>query len=382
MTDTPALPPGMRPLPDFDGARDHAGPQDRLRDVRRRALALRERMMAEPPVPYYRSLDLIRAPYPTYYAYSGVFAHRGFKFPLVHLLNRLFVVQYHDHDGVLRTLLMSPSDHEGNRETPFFKQLARAMPRWADRVFAPQYHTVPSALAACGLKPEDVDYLSYDHLHTQEVRRWLGAPGQPALFPRARLLVHRQEWASTQALLPLQAQWYCPNGIAGIPAERVVCFDGSLSLGPGVALVHTPGHTEGNHSLAVRTPDGIRVTSENGVGADAYEPKHSRINAVRRHALASGMEVILNGNTLEGSNDQYISMVLEKTLAGPSANPDYPNCATSSERTPFWLFPGEPVSHLFGQVAFGAPVSGRGQGHDPHPSEAVVGFEGRQHTGA
>ncbi len=303
---------------------------------------------------YYRSLTFLRAPYPTYYAYSGVFAQSGFKFPMVHLLNRLFVVQYNDHEGVLRTLLMSPSDHEGNLETPFFKQLAQSVPQWESRMFAPQYRTVPIALAECGLGPEDVDYISYDHLHTQEVRRWLGTAEQTALFPRAKLLVHRQEWASTLDLLPLQAQWYCPDGIAGIPRERVVCFDGSLSLGPGVALVHTPGHTEGNHSLAVRTPDGLRVTSENGVGVDAYEPKNSRINAVRRHARRNDVEVILNGNTLEGSNDQYISMVLEKTLAGPSVHPDFPNCVTSSERTPFWLFPGEPVSHLFGEATFGA----------------------------
>ncbi|TAL21438.1 MAG: hypothetical protein EPO01_11145 [Aquabacterium sp.] len=352
MTST-ALPAGMLALDDFDGARDAASPQDRLREVRRRAAALRERMMDAPPVHHYRSIDLIRTPYPTYYAYTGVFADKGFKFPLVHLLNRMFVVQYADHEGALRTLLMSPSDHEGNRETPFFKRLARQVPQWAQRFLAPVYATVESALAACGLQPADVDYVSYDHLHTQELRRWLGGTGHQAVFPRAKLLVHRQEWASTLALLPLQADWYCPGGIAGIPVERVVRFDTSLSLGPGVALVHTPGHTEGNHSLAARVPDGIRVTSENGVGVDAYEPKHSRIDAVRRYALASGVEVILNGNTLEGSNDQYISMVLEKTLAGPSAHPDYPNCAASSERTPFWLFPGERVSHLFGEAAFG-----------------------------
>ena len=345
------FPAGMRALPDFDGARDAAAPQDRLRAVRLRAQALRERMLSEPEVLCWRSFDLIRAPYPTYYAFSGVFADRGFKFPFVHLLNRLFVVQYHDHDGVLRTLLMSPTDPQANRETPFFKRLADMAPAWIQPLVAPQYNSVESVLATCGLRPEDIDYISYDHLHTQDVRRWLAGP--TPYFPNAKLLVHRQEWASTLALLPLQAEWYCPNGIAGIPAERVVAFEGSLSLGPGVALVHTPGHTEGNHSLAARVPDGIRVTSENGVGVDAYEPKNSRINAVRRHALSTGKEVILNGNTLEGSNDQYISMVLEKTLAGPSINPDYPNCASSSERTPYWLFPGDVVSHLFGEAHFG-----------------------------
>jgi len=351
--DTMPLPAGMKALTDFDHARESTSPQARLEEVRRRAQALRERMMAEPEVLFYRSFDLIRAPYPTYYAFSGVFAHKGFKFPLVHLLNRLFVVQYRDHDGVVRTLMLSPTDHEANRETPFFKRLAQSVPRSLNSVFAPQYHTVQSALLECGIQPDQVDYISYDHLHTQDVRRWLGSHGTPGYFPKAKLLVHRQEWASTQHLLPIQADWYCPQGIDGIALERVITFDRSLSLGPGLALVHTPGHTEGNHSMAARVPDGIRVTSENGVGVDAYEPKHSRINAVRKHALSTGVEVILNGNTLEGSNDQYISMVLEKTLAGPSANPAYPNCATSSERTPFWLFPGDVASHLFGEAHFG-----------------------------
>jgi hypothetical protein len=47
----------------------------------------------------------------------------------------------------------------------------------------------------------------------------------------------------------------------------------AYNLVRGVALVHSKGHTEGNHSLVARVRDGIRVTSENGIGADAYEPK-------------------------------------------------------------------------------------------------------------
>jgi len=120
--------------------------------------------------------------------------------------------------------------------------------------------------------------------------------------------------------------------------------------------VHSKGHTEGNHSLVARVRDGIRVTSENGIGADAYEPKNSRINSVRRYAQSTGVEVILNGNTLEGSNDQYISMVMEKTIAGRSANPEYPNCASSSEATPHWLMPQQESSYLIGEAEFGALV--------------------------
>lgn len=350
------LPTGMHSFDDLSHYRQHARPQDRLSAVRKAASAFRERFLDEPEVLFYQSIDLIRVPYPTWYGYSGVYTQSAFRFPYIHILNRLFIVQYLDLEGAVKTLLFSPSDVEGNRETPFFKRLTDKfhLPRKAQNVMAPLYHTVESALADAGIRPEDVDYISYDHLHTQDVRRWLGSHGQPGYFPKAKLLVHRQEWQSTSALLPCQADWYCPQGIEGVNSQRVVLFDNSLQLGRGVALLHTPGHTEGNHSLAVRVPDGIRVTSENGVGADAYAPLNSRINAVRRYAQSTGMEVILNGNTLEGSNDQYLSMVLEKTVAGPSRNPDFPNCATSSEATPYWMIPGQESSFLMGAARFGS----------------------------
>lgn len=353
-----SLPSGMRAITDFNGARNDPQPQARLAEVRKRAQAFRERFLAEPTVRFYKSINLVRVPYPAWYAYSGVFAQSAYKFPLVHILNRLFVVQYEDFDRQLRTLLFSPSDLTGNRETPFFKRLAEAFPgpRFMQDLLAPVFRDVVQALDEIGLSPDQVDYISYDHLHTQEVRGWLGTTNQPGFFPKAKLLVHRQEWLSTQTLLPCQADWYCPGGIAGLPADRVLQFDGSLQLGRGLALLHTPGHTEGNHSLVARVPDGIRVTSENGVGADAYAPQNSRVNAIRRYAKATGVEVILNGNTLEGSNDQYISMVMEKTIAGPSAHPDYPNCASSSECTPSWITPGHRTSHLIGEAEFGSLV--------------------------
>lgn len=56
--------PALRPITDFDGARDFARPADRLAGVRRQARAFREKMLAGKPVLYYRSFDLIRVPYP------------------------------------------------------------------------------------------------------------------------------------------------------------------------------------------------------------------------------------------------------------------------------------------------------------------------------
>ena len=347
---------GMKAIHDFDDVRQSPLPQERLKAARKQASAFRERFMDEAPVQFYQSADMVRVPYPTWYAYSGVYTQSTYKFPYIHILNRIFIVQYHDFSGELKTLLFSPSDIEADRETPFFKRLTDKMPSWSplEGVVAPIIRDVTGALAEVGLSPEDVDYISYDHLHTQDVRRWLGTKDKAAYFPNAKLLVHEQEWLSTTSLLPVQADWYCPNGIEGVDPDKVIKFTGSIQLGEGVALVHTPGHTEGNHSLVARVPDGIRVTSENGVGADAYAPMNSKVNAIRRYAKDTGIEVILNGNTLEDSNEQYISMVIEKTIAGPSKNPDFPNCASSSEATPYWLIPGHKVSHLIGEAKFGS----------------------------
>ena len=82
-----------------------------------------------------------------------------------------------------------------------------------------------------------------------------------------------------------------------------------------MALVWTPGHTDGNHSLCINTEDGVWVSSENGVAADSWHPHLSKIPGVRKTAEFFGREVILNSNTLEDSIDQYDSMLKEKALA-------------------------------------------------------------------
>jgi hypothetical protein len=348
--------PVIRPIDHFAGARDAAGPEDRLREVRRRARRLREELLSAPPVSCYRSRGLVRVPYPTRYGLRDAF--RG-PTPFMHIVNRVFIVQF-EAEGAMRTLLVSPSDVRANAETPFFKRLGGSfgpLQEAGRRLVAPELGTVQAHLAEAGLLPEDIDYITYDHLHTQDVRRWLGSRGAPGLFPRAKLLVMQKEWHSALALSPPQRDWYCPGGIDGVDPARVVLLDGDVMLGKNVALLHTPGHTEGNHSIVVRTSDGIFVTSENGIGPDAYAPSASRIPGVARYAAETGMEVVLNGNTLERGLDQYISMVQEKEIAGPSRqNPDFPNMVCSSELGAHWLFPGLRPTFSFGDLTLGAPV--------------------------
>ena len=111
---------GMKAIHDFDDVRQSPLPQERLKAARKQASAFRERFMDEPPVQFYQSADMVRVPYPTWYAYSGVYTQSTYKFPYIHILNRIFIIQYHDFLGELKTLLFSPSDIEADRETPFF----------------------------------------------------------------------------------------------------------------------------------------------------------------------------------------------------------------------------------------------------------------------
>lgn len=348
--------PVLEEVDHFRGARDYGAPNRRVREVRARSERFREQMLAGETVEYFRSIELVRVPYPTKFA----FLHAAkVPTPYLHLCNRLFVVQFRSSEG-LKTLLVSPSDPEGNAETPFFKRLSRTFgpfEKYGRRLIAPVKNTVESALDEIGLAPEEVDYITYDHLHTQDIRPWLGTHGDSGYFPNAKLLVTSQEWASVHGRLPPQHQWYCPNGTNGVDPERVITFDGDIVLGESVALVRTPGHTEGNHSIVTHTPEGLFVTSENGVGPDSYAPHHSQIPGVADYADRTGMEVVLNGNTLERGIAQYISMLQERAIAGPSErNPNFPNMVCSSEFDSYWLFPGIEPTFRFGDLEFGEPV--------------------------
>jgi hypothetical protein len=329
--------PNFRALPSLAEARTERVPGLRLQQLRRAAQEAREAFVAGGPVAAVATCDLITFPYPTQFAFSGAALSPA---PYVMMKNRMQVVQFLE-EGERRTLLFNPSDYERGNAAPFYRSLRERYGNFvSDKVMSTRHGTVQSHLSALGLKPEDVDYLAFDHLHVQDVRGWLGGD-EPAFFPRAKLLVQRAEWEGAKNLHPMQEAWYVPNGTAGVPEERVVLLDGDVWLGPGAAILSTPGHTLGNMSLAVATEREVFVVSENGVATESYTPLQSSIPGVRTYAEHMGTEVVLNGNTREHSLDQYSSMVVEKLFAGRSATDGaYVNFHPSSLLTASMLAPG------------------------------------------
>ena len=330
---------GIKPFHEFDEADATLPRGKRLEAIRSAAHDFRSRFKDQGQVVGVRTVDLVSAGYPVRYAFGG--AARGALNPYINILNRLVVVQFHDFDGALKTLVWEPTVPEGSAEAPFYAQLIERYGEWlSNNVLAKEYNTVEQALGSCGLSPADVDFVSFDHLHVQDMRILMGTtqpvegelePREP-FFPNAKFLLQRKEVDTMRSVHPMQWAWYVPGGMDHVIEDNLVLLDGDVELGNGVALVWTPGHTDGNHSLCVNTSDGVWVSSENGVCADNWHPHLSKIPGVKRTARYFGREVILNSNTLEDSIDQYDSMIKEKALADPNPrDPRFLNVFPSSE---------------------------------------------------
>ncbi len=366
------LPANLTRLTELDAAWTGAGAGARLAAVRGAARRLHDRLTAAGPAVAVRTADIATFPYPTRFGLDG--AARSLL-PFVMMRNRVQLVQVRV-GGELINVLVNPTDPERSLAAPFFaQQLERYGSFVSRRVMSAQHGTAAAALAAWGVDPADIHYVTFDHLHVQDLRGLLGTivpePGQAqptrALLPNAKLLAQRVELATLEEPHPLQRHWYVEGGILGIDPHKIVALEGDYAIGAGLALVRTPGHTIGNHSVVMVTDRGVWTVSENGVAVDAYAPEASAIAGLRAHARERGVEVILNANTKEHSLDQYTSMVLEKTLADPCPDrPEFPQHFSSSEMVKHPLAPGLAPTYSHGAITHGQVVTRR----DAAPSSA------------
>lgn len=285
--------------------------------------------------------------------------------PSVWLTHRMLVVQWDEpaKEGTRRrTLLWCPSDHEATAGPA----AGRRDPTWplpAARLSRVR-GTVLGHLRALGIAPDQVDLLAFDQLQGQDLRRLVGtraaAPDLgavdgplPAWFPRATLLVDPHEWAAVAAPHPLQALWYRTTTFSDLRADRIAVVEGDVLLGPGVALVRTPGRTAGTRSLLLATDDGPWVISGNGVAADAWAPRASQLPGARRHAVAYGQEVLARSAAAAADARQYDAMALERALAGPLPDAPFPRCFPVDELTPHPLAPGLRPTHRLRRLEHG-----------------------------
>ena len=338
-------------MSEFEAIHDLWPRGDRPEAIRAAAERFRARFKEQGEVLSVQTVDLVAAGYPTNFAFGG--AAKGLN-PFVNITNRLVVVRFEDFNGNEKVLAWEPTVPEGSQEAPFYEQLLERYGEWlSNNVFATYYNDIGQALAKCGLRPEDVDYIAFDHLHVQDPRMMLGTDTQPAYYPNAKMLAQSKEVDTFKAIHPTQWAWYVEGGMDGVPDDRVILVDGDVEIGKGLAFLWTPGHTDGNMSLCINTPDGIWVSSENGVAADNWHPRLSKIPGVRKWAEFFNRDVVMNSNTLEDSLDQYDSMVKEHAVADPDPrDPRWKQVFPSSELAKFKRqWPVVPT-HFFGGIDY------------------------------
>src|SRR3954467_4845320 len=154
---------GLRPCHEFDEAHKAWPRGDRPAALREAAQEFRGRFKEQGQIRAVRTIDLASAGYPTAFALGG--AARGLN-PLVNIRNRLGIVPFEDFDGELKKLGGEPTIPEGSVGAPFYEQLLeRYGETLAYKVFGKIFNSVDDGLRMCGLTREDVDFVSFDHLH-------------------------------------------------------------------------------------------------------------------------------------------------------------------------------------------------------------------------
>lgn len=348
--------PWVRTIHHLDEARAVRSAGRRLEEMRRAAERLGDELRDGPKVLCVRTLPVSDLIYPAKYAFQTALR---VPFPYVTMRHRCLFVQV-EAEGAVRNILFNPTDRQSSRETPFFKQILERF-GWAEDILGKPFGTVEDGLRKLGVAPEDIDVIAFDHFHTQDLRPTLGTTRGdglrgplPARFPNAKLLAPRAEWEDWDRLHPMQRAWFIRDGKKDVPQDRVVLTDADLWLGAGCLLLRTPGHTSGNQTLFVHADGGVFGCSENGTSADSWSPYESRLPGLRSFARAYDVEVVLNSNTPEMGAEQYISMVLERTIVDrvPEA-PAFVQMFPSSEVTPSPVAPGLRPSMIFGERTSG-----------------------------
>ncbi|MEZ4374278.1 MAG: hypothetical protein R3B07_25890 [Polyangiaceae bacterium] len=342
---------GLERLDCFDAAWQVSGHGPKLKAIRKAAFALRERFAAGPRVVAVRTLPVATLAYPTKYAFWSASL---LPFPYVIMKHQCLLVQFLQR-GELKNLLFNPTDDIASRETPFFKRMIEQVGEYvAFNVLQQKFDSLESQLSALGLEGSDIDYVAFDHFHTQDLRSLLGTSTCSARFPNAVLLAPAKEWDDWDDLHPMQKAWFVADGKRDVKTSNVLLTDGDHALGDGVLLLRTPGHTSGNQTLFVNTPDGVWGCSENGTCADNWSPLDSKIPGLARVCRQQDLDVVINANTPELGALQYSSMVLERTLVDRvEYAPAFVQMFASSEVQSSALAPGLKPTVAFGKLHFG-----------------------------
>jgi len=126
-----------------------------------------------------------------------------------------------------------------------------------------QHGSLPGALAAAGIEPDDVTDVILSHLHWDHIG-WVSARGQP-FFPNATIHAERRDLDAFLGEEPVdesafQELWGTTSADERMDPvlDRLEPWDGDTSLLPGVDVRFAPGHTPGS-SIVVLSSGNARA---------------------------------------------------------------------------------------------------------------------------
>lgn len=108
--------------------------------------------------------------------------------------------------------------------------------------------TLAAQLQEIGRTPESIDYLGISHMHGDHV-------GNASLFPRATLLMQKEEYAAAFGAEPSK-YGFDPSGYPTLRSNLVKQLEGDHDVfGDGSVIIkRTLGHTPGHQALYVKLP--------------------------------------------------------------------------------------------------------------------------------
>ncbi len=118
---------------------------------------------------------------------------------------------------------------------------------------------VEESLRELNLTPESIDIILMTHLHNDHaagLTEWQGEE-LVSVFPNADIYVSQVEWDEMRNPNIRSKNTYWKENWEPIQ-QQVKTFDGSLTVLPGVEMIHTGGHSDG-HSVIKLTQNGETV---------------------------------------------------------------------------------------------------------------------------
>ena len=148
-----------------------------------------------------------------------------------------------------------------------------------------------AALAAEGLRPDDIQLVVLTHLHFDHADNL-------DFFPNACVVVQRRELHAAVDPVPSQRIFYWKSTINNLLARKrpgqLRLIDGDFQLLPGIKLLFVPSHTEGMQVVVVDTAKGrAALVSDLGDHYRYWFPADPRATAQPQRSLS---DAFLTGN--------------------------------------------------------------------------------------